>query len=211
MSDDTPTLPLPGSPPPAAPPTVAAPLPPLVAPAPPSPRSGPPSRPSRAPLIAFIIVAVLVLVASSFLLYILTTRGLGTPSSAPTSSTPTAPAQTPPPPVTQAPPPAPAGLFTSFTTPASQQCDKHGKGRDSVEAQVAWVTQDATQVWVAAGTADAVSAGGQQAPLSGDQDDLETPLVLDCASPSETFTMTLIGSNGAHVSRTWTVELDSRR
>ena len=193
MSDDTPTLRLPEN----LPPTPLTP-----SPAPP----GRPPRPSRAPLVAFIIVAVLVVAASGLLVYILVSRG-GLAPSAVTTPPPSTSSATP---SSQPPPPPPPGEFTSFAAPETQRCNSHGKGHQNTDLQVSWSTTDATEVWVAAGTQDAVSAGTEQVPLSGNQDSLPMPLELDCGSRTSTFTLTLVGDDGAHVSKTWTVTTDRR-
>jgi hypothetical protein len=151
--------------------------------------------------VAFVIVAVLVVAASGVLAWVLLTRSATSGPGALTSPTPgttSAPAPAP------APQPA-AGSFTSFTVPVTQQCNGHGKHGSSTEAQVAWATANATSVWVVEGTGDAASTGVEQVPLSGDQNSLPYPLELDCSRPSMTFTLTLVGRDGGHVSQTWTV------
>jgi hypothetical protein len=188
MSDNVPTLRLPTTPPPQTPPPA------------------PPGRPSRGPMIAFILLSILVVAAIGVLVYVLigradsTTQALGTPG-ATTSSAPSA---------TPSQPPAPAGLFTVFTTPKIQECRGHGNDRQGVDAQVTWATTNATQVWVAQGTGDAAAAGVEQVPLSGDQKSFPVPLPLNCDSGSMTFTMTLVGADGADVSKTWTVIISGR-
>ena len=193
VTDDTPTLPLPSA------------TTPLSTVAPGAPR---PSRPSRAPLIAFVIVAVLVVAASGLLAFILLTRAGQSPAAAASST---------PPPTNAAPTsaapiatPLPPGQFTRFDTPKAQQCRGRGKDRQPVAARVSWATVNATEVWVTEGTADAVTAGQEQAPVSGNQDALPDPLLIDCSKPTMTFTMTLVGRDGAHVSHTWTVATQSR-
>ena len=193
MSDDTPTLRLP---------EILPPNPPIPSTNP----SGRPPRPSRAPLVAFIIVAVLVVAASGLLVYILVSRGGVAPSAVttPPPSTTSATPSSPPP------PPPPPGEFTSFAAPETQRCNSHGKGHQNTDLQVSWSTTDATEVWIAAGTEDAVSAGTEQVPLAGNQDSLPMPLELDCSSRTSTFTLTLVGDDGGHVSKTWTVTNDRR-
>jgi hypothetical protein len=161
-------------------------------------------------MIAFILLCVLVVAAIGVLVYVLigranaTNQALNTPGTTESSAPPAAPVQPPPQP----------GQFTAFTVPESQQCRGSGpgpgKGGQEVDAQVAWATTNATQVWVAEGTTDAVSTDGEQVPLSGDQDSFPDPLPIDCGSKSATFTMTLVGADGAHVSRTWTVLITGR-
>ena len=158
----------------------------------------------------FILLSVLVVLAIGVLVWVLIGRanaGTGaqdTPQASDTSA----------PPATQSPPPPPPpGVFTVFTVPQSQACRGHGgpgKQQQPVDAQVTWATTNATQVWVAEGTTDAASVGKDQVPLSGNQDAFPDPLPIDCDSGSATFTMTLVGADGAHVSRTWTVLIEGR-
>ena len=189
MSDNVPTLRLPTTPPPVPPST---------------PPSMPPGRPSRGPLVAFILLSVLVVAATGVLVYVLIGRASAPAVTPPSSTASSAPAAAP-----SQPPPSP-GTFTALTVPQSQQCRGHGKDQQQVNAQVAWATTNATQVWVAQGTADAVSVGFEQVPLSGNQDSFQTPLPIDCSRRSMTFTLTLVGADGAHVSRTWTVLISGR-
>jgi hypothetical protein len=197
MSDDAPTKRLPITPPPTPPERPA--------------RRERRERPSRAPMIAFIVLLVLLLAAIGVLAYVLVTRG-STATAQPSNSPSASPAPVASQPTTP-PAPPPPGVFTSFVVPPSQQCSGHGNRRQSQEtdAQVTWATTNATQVWVAQGTADAASAGLEQVPLSGNQDSFPTPLPIDCNQRSMTFTMTLIGADGVHVSRTWTVQIERHR
>ena len=194
MTDNVPTLRLPTTPPP---------IPPSA------PPPAPPGRPPRGPVVAFIVLSVLVVAAIGVLVWILVGRANGTnqaantPGATDTSAPPASPSQPPPPP----------GTFTVFTVPPTQQCHGHGgpgKDQQDVDVQVTWATTNATQVWVAPGTTDAASAGVEEIPLSGNQDNFPDPLPVDCNSKSETFTMTLVGADGAHVSRTWTVMIEGR-
>jgi hypothetical protein len=161
-------------------------------------------------MIAFIVLSVLLVAAVGVFVFVLISRssdGTAQASNSPSASpAPSSTQRTTPP----APPPPPPGVFTTFVVPPSQQCTGRGNRRQNVDAQVTWATQNATQVWVAPGTGDAVSAGLEQVPLSGDQDSLPSPLAINCNAGSMTFTMTLIGADGAHVSRTWTVMVTDR-
>jgi hypothetical protein len=191
MSDNAPTVRLPTTPPPIPPST---------------PPPAPSGRPSRGPQVAFILLSILVVAAIVVLVWVLigranaSTGAVNTPGATNTS----APPSTPPP---------PPGTFTVFTVPQSQDCHKHGgpgKDQQEVDVQVTWASTNATQVWVAKGTNDAATAGLEQIPLSGNQDAFPTPLPIDCNDMSETFTMTLVGADGGHVSRTWTVMITGR-
>ncbi|HEX4401251.1 MAG TPA: hypothetical protein VHZ98_07995, partial [Galbitalea sp.] len=109
MSDNAPTLRLPTTPPPPSPPPAA-----------PGPPSG---RPSRGPMVAFILLSILVIAAIGFLISILVGRANPSPQALSTPGATTSSA-----PRTATPPPPPAGLFTVFTVPTSQQCDGRGGG-----------------------------------------------------------------------------------
>jgi hypothetical protein len=160
-------------------------------------------------VVVFILLSVLVVLAIGVLIWVLIGRAN---ASSQAGNTPGA-SDSSAPPVTPSQPPPPAGVFTVFTVPQSQECRGHGgpgKQQQPVDAQVTWATTNATQVWVAEGTTDAVSVGKDQVPLSGNQDAFPDPLPIDCDSTSATFTITLVGADGAHVSRTWTVLVDGR-
>jgi hypothetical protein len=210
VSDDTPTKVLPTAqqpsgasrPPISPPPTVLW-----------RPRAKPPTK---GPFVAFILVAIILIASSGFLLYLVFGRA-GTPIAAPTappttsraapkpSATPTTPVETTP---TAAPPAA--GTFTSFSAAPTAECGGHGRHRQPVDLQVTWSTQNATQVWVANGSADAVQ-DGEQIPLDGTQDSFANPVPINCNQAVNTFTMTLVGADGAHVDQTWTVTVSRRR
>jgi hypothetical protein len=160
-------------------------------------------------VVAAIVVLVVVLVNNASPSAAPASTGSASPS---TSTSPTQSAPSNPAPTAPAPPPAPAGSFTSFAAPPQQTgCfGGHGRGGQSASVQVSWATQNAVSVWVAAGTADAADAGTMQIPASGNQSDFPQPLLYDCSQASNTFTMTLVDANGAHVSKTWTVTLRDR-
>jgi hypothetical protein len=200
MTDDAPTLPLPG-----------------IRPA---PQPGPPAPRRRGVVAVFVILCVLVVAAIVVLVVVLASRGsvaqpgaLATPSISPTASAP------PPPAPTATVPPAPAPTFTSLRAAAMQQdCfrgghghgghgpGKHGDDTATPSIRVSWQTANASEVWVAKGPGDAAGARGVKLPTSGDQGDFPSPVTYDCTERSETFTMTLVGADGQHVSRSWTVQ-----
>lgn len=188
VSDSTPTKVLPTTPPTAATAQIGATPAPAGPPEPPArpPRPTKPEGPSRAPMIAFIVVAVLVFIALAILGTILIGR-TGSPSASASNSASTTPTT--------------AGAFTSFSAPSSATCGDHGAPSTLA---VTWATTGAKQVWVARGSGDAASSG-EQVPLAGNQSTFKTPLPIDCTGSADVFTMTLVGENGAHVSRTWSV------
>jgi hypothetical protein len=109
----------------------------------------------------------------------------------------------------QAAPPPVAPSFTTFAVPRSEHgCSKKTGGggqAQSVSVQVAWATANATSVWIAEGSSDAANAQFMQLPTSGNQTNFSSPISYDCSQPSSTYTMTLVGTDGDHVSKTWTV------
>ena len=144
-------------------------------------------------MIAFIVVAVLVFVALAVLGGILISRANG-PAAAPSNS----PSQSA----------GAAGAFTSFVAPSSATCNGHGKHAQAPSVVVSWATTGAKQVWVARGSGDAAGSG-EQVSLSGNQNSFRNPIAIDCTGGADVFTMTLVGNNGAHVSRTWSVTVNA--
>jgi hypothetical protein len=45
-----------------------------------------------------------------------------------------------------------------------------------------------------------------QLPINGDQNDFQYPVTLQCDQDKTTFTITLLGSDGSHLSKSWTVK-----
>jgi hypothetical protein len=203
MSDDAPTLPLPS-----------------VDPAP-QPQYEPPA-PRRAGVIAaFVILSVLVVAAIVVLVVVLVSRSASiSPLAAATSSASSSTTQIPPAPK---PTTVPAPSFTSLQPDAQEQdCfrggdhrgrgpGKHGggnrggRGGANPTITVSWQTANADQVWIAEGSGDAVDSHGMRLAAAGNEGDFPNQLTFDCTQRSESFTMTLVGYDGAHVSRSWTV------
>ena len=202
MSDDTPTVSFPESP--------------GVFQRPPT-RPRPPRR-SNGPVILFAILAALVVAAVIVLIVILDGR-LASQNSASPSGPPTAPssagtssAAASPAPVktTVVPPPvvAPAGTFTSFIVPQAQGgCGRHG----DPTVQVTWSTSNAKTVWIEDGTVDAAGGGGTQLPLAGNQSDVPDTVTVDCGQRMNTYSITLVGADGAHVTKSWTIRVGGHR
>jgi hypothetical protein len=169
-------------------------------------------------LLALIIVLVLLLTKSNATPGALPTQSSSssasaspTPSATPTkSATPTAtptPTQT----ATAAPPPPPetGPAFSQFNVRSSQGgCSMGGPGFDPTYpvVQVQWKAVRADEAWIVTGTSDAVDSGFMQIPLNGDQNDFQYPVTLQCNQDATTFTITLLGSNGEHLSKSWTVQ-----
>lgn len=126
-------------------------------------------------------------------------------SSTPPSASPAPSANNPPP----APPQATMPRFTQFTAPASQMCSAGGPGVAPTRPTftVSWATADAVEAWFINGTDDAKDSGFMQIPLSGDQDDFPYEQPAECSDGSNVYTITLVGSDGTHVNKTWTVAI----
>jgi len=203
----------------------------LLTPPPAGPGGTPPAasgdaRSKRTIIILSIIGGVLLLALIGILVFLLATRGSGTgpaPSDSPTpsasasasaSATPSAsPTPTPTPTPTQTtapePPPQAGPAFTDFVSPSSiGGCSAGGPGFDPFkpEIKVAWATTHAVSVWYVNGTDDAADSRFMEIPLTGDQSDFEFPQTMQCNQQKTVFTLTLVGDDGSHVSKTWTIK-----
>ena len=179
---------------------------------------------SRLPLVLGILGGVLLLVV--VLLLVLLLRGQGTPQAAgttspilsttsSTSSTPTTPPVTPtatpsgshttaPPPPKQSTDPA----FTKFVVQSAINSCSSGPYYTGTPPiiQVTWATVRTNSVWIIQGTDDAADAQFMQLPVSGNQSNFPYEIDFECGSPSATYTMTIVGSNGKHLSKSWTIK-----
>lgn len=183
---------------------------------------------SRLLLIILIALVGLLVVALIVTLAVLLTRGSGGPDTAPTptvtaSETPTptptesesaTPTPTPTPTPTQAPPPPPppdnTPAFTSFNFNGSVFCNaSFPPGYVPPVIAFNYQTKNASSVWFLFGEGDAANAAAFPMPLSGNQDDVYgggSSIPYPCYQPQEKFTLTIVGTNGQHVSRTFTVK-----
>lgn len=210
MSDDTPTQRLPESPgEPAAEPAASG--------EPATERTG-----SRTLLSVLIGVAAALLVAIIVLVVVLL-NGAASPAPGPSptttaSATPTTsesptptPTATPTPTETQAPPPPPppdtAPGFASFSQGQTVSCNTtNPPGYTPPRVSFSYTAKNASAVWFVLGDGDAADAGAFPMPLSGNQDDVyDGPLEYPCPQASQDYTLTVVGQNGQHVSRTFTV------
>jgi hypothetical protein len=146
-----------------------------------------------------------------------------TPSDSPTpteSATPSA-TPTPTPTPTTAPPPPPPDTspgFASFnlqTGTVTCQSPPAGDPGDapvlppSPQMRFTWSAKNAQSVWFIFGTDDAASAGAFQVPLNGDQDDVygsSGSMPFPCPQTEQKMTLTVVGNNGQHVNKTFTVK-----
>ncbi|HEY5230371.1 MAG TPA: hypothetical protein VIJ11_05730 [Galbitalea sp.] len=205
MSDDTPTERFDAQTPPTAPAEV--------------------KQKSRLPILLGIVGGVLLLTV--ILLLVLLLKGQGTPLAAGTSNpiaspTPsvstsptTAPSTPTPTPVashTTAPPPPPPqstdAAFTKFIVQTAINSCSSGPYYTGTPptVNVTWATIRADSAWIVQGTSDAAVSGFMQIPLNGNQSSFAYSLDFSCGEPSDTYTITLVGSNGKHVSKSWTIK-----
>lgn len=177
---------------------------------------------SRRLLIILASIGGALLIGVIVLLVLLLTQGSGdtpqpltsetaseTPSPTAVESSSPTPTPTPSESETAAPPPEPQGArFTSFVTPASVACSMGGPGAEPFRPRVnvAWTTEGAVEAWFVNGTSDAADAGFMEIFLNGDQDDFQFPQETSCGNDMNKYTITLVGPNGDHVSKTWSVE-----
>ena len=185
------------------------------------PASPPPTvggKPSRL-LITVIAISGVLLLTVVALVFLLLGRDLGdadtasdlssldpTPSITP-STTPSAEAEEP----QEQPEEAPVDTstrFTSFTAPTEVMCDAGDEDNQppKPEIQVSWASANAVEAWYTPSNEDAKDDNYMQIPLSGDQSDLTDEHLFPCFHENElTLTITLVGPNGEHVSKQWTV------
>lgn len=184
---------------------------------------------SRTLLIVLSILGGVLLIAVVVLLTLLFARGMGGPNTDPAadvSSSPSAsetpsetpsesPSETPseaPSEAPSAPPPPPQQTGPRFKTlnyPSSQSCSAGGPSFPATRPTftVTWSTAGADEAWFVNGTDDAANSGYMQIPLNGNQGDFPYEQTVDCSDGSNTYTITLVGPDGAHVSKSWTVNI----
>ena len=204
MSDDTPTQRFDAQPPVAT--------------------SGEPKKKSRLAVILGIVGGILLLVV--ILLVVLLVKSQGTPQAAGTNipiatTTPSATPTVTTPPVTPtasqstshttAPPPPPTSTdaaFTKFVVQTAINSCSSGPYYTGTPptVNVTWATVRTDSAWIVQGTSDAADSGFMQIPVSGNQSNFPYEIDFSCDTPSSTYTITLVGSNGKHVSKSWTIK-----
>lgn len=97
--------------------------------------------------------------------------------------------------------------FTSFDASQELRCSEGGPGFDSTipNVMVSWTTEGAAEAWYVDGESDAADSGYMQIPLNGNQADFPFDQPVSCATGEHTFTITLVGPDGTHLSKTTTV------
>lgn len=183
---------------------------------------------SRALLFVLIGVGAALLVAIVVLLILLLGNTTGTPSASPsptvtdsTSPTPSdtpspsatpEPTPTPTPSETQAPPPPPdtSPGFASFNQGQTVSCNNSpgAPGYTPPGISFNYTAKNASSVWFLFGEGDAADAQAFPMPISGNQDDVYGGSTVEypCGAATAKFTLTVVGNNGQHVSKTFTVK-----
>jgi hypothetical protein len=128
-----------------------------------------------------------------------------TPSASPTS-TPTPTATTPPSSGGGGSQPTGAA-FTSFSAVTQVTCDQGTQQftPPPIAIQVKWATVRTNSVWIVFGGSDAADSQFMQLPVSGNQSNFPYELDYPCGAASTEVTMTLVGSDGHHVQKHWTI------
>jgi hypothetical protein len=138
-----------------------------------------------------------------------------TASDTPTPSATPTPTPTPTPSETQAPPPPPppdtSPGFASFNAPAVKCPEPVDSGEEMgppALIKFTYKAKNAQSVWFIFGNEDAADQGIFEMPLQGDQTgiyDNNDPIYFPCNAASTTMTLTVVGTNGDHVNKTFTI------
>jgi hypothetical protein len=192
---------------------------------------------SKALLFTLVGVGAALLIAIVVLLIILFSGGTAAPGSTPTASdtpitspspsdspTPSAtPTPTPTPTATAtptaapAPPPDTSPGFASFNRTGTVECQSppsEGGGPvapPNPQVKFSWSAKNAQSVWFQFGVGDAADAGAYRVPLSGNQDDVygsAGSMEFPCYQAEQKYTLTVVGNNGQHVNKSFTVKND---
>lgn len=181
---------------------------------------------SKGLLIGLVVAGGLLLLAIVAITFILLNRGQSNPitvgTDAPTStssSTPTpgttetssatpTPTSEPEQPDEPEQPQSTAAEFSTFQPKKEVTCSTGGPDftPPPPTIQISWATIRADSAWIVQGTSDAADSGFMQIPLNGNQSDFQYQLDFPCFQADATYTITLVGSDGNHVSRSWTVK-----
>ena len=191
---------------PPLPPTRASQWPPPVL-------AEPTTTASRGPMVAFIVIVAVLLLALTLLLYNLATRGPETvpaPAASPEASEVPTPTPTPSEPQSEpSPEPTPSAepvddqgaAFTTFSpesgTPVSCPDDT-----SSIPLMFEWTSTSAEAAWIGVGTTDAKAEPFAEVDTSG----VFTDISYQCANPSEIYTVTLDDGAGTLTHATVTLE-----
>jgi hypothetical protein len=99
--------------------------------------------------------------------------------------------------------------FTTFNVPKEESgCSKADNFAFYPTVKVTWFAVNAESVWFVQGTDDAADSQYLELPKKGDQDDFpnnSTPQ-FPCNGQPATYTLTIVGTDGSHYSKHWTVK-----
>jgi hypothetical protein len=112
-------------------------------------------------------------------------------------------------PTNAAPPPADTKPgFTSFVVPTKESgCSSGPNFSNTPTIKVSWKTKNAESVWFVQGTDDAANSGYLKVPNNGNQDNFQYGAPdFPCNEKSATYTLTIVGTDGSHLSKHWTVK-----
>lgn len=98
--------------------------------------------------------------------------------------------------------------FLSFNAPTETVCDAGDEDNQPPKPPilVSWTSVNAVEAWYSPSDEDAKDDNYMQIPLSGNQDAFTDEHLFPCFHETEhDYTITLVGQNGEHVSKHWTV------
>lgn len=136
-----------------------------------------------------------------------------TPSASPTASDTPTPSATPTPTATADPPPPPppdtSPGFASFSQGQTVSCNStNPPGYTTPGIAFTYTAKNASSVWFLFGEGDAADAQAFPMPISGNQGDVYgggAKVEYPCGAATAKFTLTVVGTNGQHVNKTFTV------
>jgi hypothetical protein len=100
------------------------------------------------------------------------------------------------------------GVFTKVSPVSPVTCRKSEAPNFTpppIPIQVSWATERTQSVWIVQGTSDAADAKVQKLPPTGDQSDFQFEIDYACSQKSNVYTLTLVGDDGKHVSKQFTI------
>lgn len=181
---------------------------------------------SRGLMIALIALGAAILIAVIVLLIVLlngmskpVATGTTSPTVSETPTTSSAPSATPTPTTTATTAPVPTAsggggstqptgaAFTTFAPVKQVHCSQGTQNftPPPIAIQLKWATVRTNSVWIVFGDSDAADSGFMQLPISGNQSNFPYELDYPCGTASIEVTMTLVGSDGHHVQKHWTI------
>jgi hypothetical protein len=100
------------------------------------------------------------------------------------------------------------GVFTKVSPVSPVTCRKSEAPNFTpppIPIKVSWATERTQSVWIVQGTSDAADARVQKLPPTGDQSDFQFEIDYACSQKSNVYTLTLVGDDGKHVSKQFTI------